>query len=169
MAKIRSPFNWGNLWGKVKNTTEPQQKKLKEKVLDKFVTALATAIFLLIGLVLGFPKLNAWYNRQVERQQNPPREVYFEGRVNEKYSLVPLKDVVVKIRTIDKEQARTDTNGYFIFKMEVPPGDHKYEFILVKEGYEAEPFPEIPAPQIKNDTTTHNFQMKKSEFSQVDF
>ncbi|HMQ46663.1 MAG TPA: carboxypeptidase-like regulatory domain-containing protein [Saprospiraceae bacterium] len=169
MAKVRSPFKWGSLWGTVKKTAEPQQKKLKEKVLDKFVTALATAIFLLIGLVLGFPKINAWYNRQVERQLNPPREVYFEGWVNEKYTLAPLEGVIVKIKTMDKEQATTDKDGYFIFEMEVPPGDHLYEFILVKEGFDAEPFPDIPAPQTKGDTTQHFFQIEKSEFSQTEF
>ncbi len=139
------------------------------KELGKQVRRMIVGAFLaLLLVVLGFPRLVAWYEDYQARQKNPPREVYIQLRVVETNSLTPIPEVNVRVAGDEWASGYTDAEGELVIPYEAKAGDNTINLMLTKEGFEPETEYKIALPSKEGDSTLlRTFQLAPQSAEKV--
>lgn len=139
------------------------------KELGKQVRRMIVGAFLaLLLVVLGFPRLVAWYEDYQARQKNPPREVYIQLRVVKTKSLTPIPEVNVRVAGDEWASGYTDAEGELVIPYEAKAGDNTINLMLTKEGFEPETEYKIALPSKEGDSTLlRTFQLAPQSAEKV--
>lgn len=140
-------------WPGWKKKGAEEGRKAGQEFMDQARKMLVGAIIALILVVLGFPRLVAWYKAYEERQMNPAREVFIDILVLEARTLVPLEGVYVQVAGDETAIGYTDTDGRLTLPYEAEKGENTVTLILSKDNYREETEPEIALPEKDGDTT----------------
>ncbi|MCB0557531.1 MAG: hypothetical protein H6573_13090 [Lewinellaceae bacterium] len=147
---------------KQKGAVEGQ--KVKKEFTDQLRKMLVGALIALILVILGFPRLSAWYEGYKERQKNPAREVYINVSVLEGYTLIPLEGVYVQVAGDVEATGYTDSEGKLTLAYEAEAGENTATLTLSKETYIEETEYEVALPEADGDSTLlRTFQLLPKE------
>jgi hypothetical protein len=168
-------MKWPNIKGWFRRVRDAWQKQGTEEgkalaeELGKQVRRMIVGAFLaLLLVVLGFPRLVAWYEDYQARQKNPPREVYIQLRVVETNSLTPIPEVNVQVAGDEWASGYTDAEGELVIPYEAKAGDNTINLMLTKEGFEPETEYKIALPSKEGDSTLlRTFQLAPQSAEKV--
>lgn len=168
-------MKWPNIKGWFRRVRDAWQKQGTEegkalaKELGKQVRRMIVGAFLaLLLVVLGFPRLVAWYEDYQARQKNPPREVYIQLRVVKTKSLTPIPEVNVRVAGDEWASGYTDAEGELVIPYEAKAGDNTINLMLTKEGFEPETEYKIALPSKEGDSTLlRTFQLAPQSAEKV--
>ena len=136
---------------KQKGAVEGQ--KVKKEFTDQLRKMFVGAMIALILVILGFPRLSAWYEAYKERQQNPAREVYIDIKVLEGQTLKPLEEVYVQVAGDETATGYTASDGKLTLTYEAETGENTAILTFSKEGYQEETEYEVALPEKDGDST----------------
>lgn len=151
MSTIKEWFR--RRWPSWKKKGAEEGGKVREEFVSQVRKMLVGAVIMLILVVLGFPKLSAWYEDYKERQMNPAREVYINIEVVEALSLVPLEGVYVQVGGDESATGYTASDGRLTLAYEAEAGENTVILTLSRENYSEETEYEVALPSDDGDST----------------
>ncbi|MCO6481014.1 MAG: hypothetical protein J5I94_30500 [Phaeodactylibacter sp.] len=140
-------------WPSWKKKGEEEGGKVREEFISQLRKMLVGAVIALILVVLGFPRLAAWYEDYKERQMNPPREVYINVKVVEAYTLAPLESVYVQVGGDEKATGYTASDGKLTLAYQAEAGENTAILTFTRENYREETEFEVALPEKDGDST----------------
>lgn len=136
-------------------------KKTKEEFGDQLRKMIVGAFIAIVLVLLGFPRLSAWFEAYSDQQKNPPRTVYVRLKVVEMHTLLPLEDVYVQIVGDANANGYTDEAGYLAIPYKAEQNKNVVDLTLIKEGYEDQEENEVALPPENGDSTiVRDFQLE---------